>query len=527
MASRRTGTRGALGALLGAAAIGLSAITVVDCSGTPPGRPPSSDASETDSGALSDGPLALTDADAEVASDAGSDAILLDGGDSEPSPDATSDATLDAQAPGDGGVDGPAHGEAAADAMLEGGGDSGLPLDGGVDATLDGGPSDAGPSVEGGGDSGATGDAGADANGGPLCNSRLVTYPVGKAPSSVAVGDLNGDGRPDLVVTNSNQPGSNGGTVGVLINTGNANGDFVAQVTYTAGTVPTAVALADFNGDGKPDLVVTDEVLSGGPLTGAVDVFINSGSGTFAGFASYAAGSEPDSVATGDFNRDGRPDIVAADLSTGDVNLLLNTDGGAFALKSTSGSCTPDPRSIAVGDFNGDDFPDLVIADFSYGGFGYSVCVYPNGGGGAFGAGDPHTVVDPSSVAVADFNGDGKPDIVSGSGDPLDYFSVLLNLGDFVFAPAVNYPVSNPVIGVAVGDFNGDGKPDLVGGEGSNSAVVVLNAGDGTFGAQGTYTVGNSPWSVAVGDFNGDGKLDLVTANESSNTVSVLFNGCP
>jgi hypothetical protein len=130
---------------------------------------------------------------------------------------------------------------------------------------------------------------------------------------------------------------------------------------------------------------------------------------------------------------------------------------------------------------------------------------------------------DPSSIAVGDFNGDGKPDLVTANYE-YNTASVLLGKGDGTFQAAVNYPVGTTAESVAVGDFNGDGKLDLVtANNGSDNVSILLGNGDGTFQAAVNYALGSAPFSVAVGDFNGDGKLDLVTTNYLDNTASVLL----
>ena len=142
----------------------------------------------------------------------------------------------------------------------------------------------------------------------------------------------------------------------------------------------------------------------------------------------------------------------------------------------------------------------------------------------ALGAPSSYSVgINPNSVAVGDFNGDGKLDLaVANSFD--NFVSVLLGKGDGTFQAAVNYGTGSGPLSVAVGDFNGDGKLDLVVTNAfDNNVSVLLGNGDGTFQAAVNYGAGSAPNSVAVGDFNGDGKLDLAVANNGSNNLSVLL----
>ncbi len=237
---------------------------------------------------------------------------------------------------------------------------------------------------------------------------------------------------------------------------------FSAATNYPAGNG--RLAAGDFNGDGKPDLVVT------GPGN-HISVLLGNGDGTFQTAVSYTAGVSPESVAVGDVNGDGKPDLVVGSSVGGTVSVLLGNGDGTFQ-------------------------PAVNYSTSSNGSF---------------------------CVAVGDFNGDGKPDIVTAN--YLDNtVSVLLGNGDGTFQAAVNYAVGNSPYSVAVGDFNGDGKPDLVTANYVGGSVsVLLGNGDGTFQAAVSYAVGSYPDSVAVGDFNGDGKPDLVTANYVGGSVSVLL----
>jgi predicted dienelactone hydrolase len=177
-------------------------------------------------------------------------------------------------------------------------------------------------------------------------------------------------------------------------------------------------------------------------------------------------------------------------------------------------------QSVAVGDFNGDGRLDLALADWD----GGALSVMLGNGNGTFQAAVSYNAgADAGSVAVGDFNGDGKLDVVVANGFSKNV-SVLLGNGDGTFHPAVNYGAGSGPSGVAVGDFNGDGKLDLaVANNGDNTVGVLLGNGDGTFRVMATHAVGIGPISIAVGDFNSDGKLDLVVANSGEGTVSVLL----
>ena len=227
----------------------------------------------------------------------------------------------------------------------------------------------------------------------------------------------------------------------------------------------------------------------------------------------------PFGVATADFNRDGKLDLVVGYFSNPFVTVLLGKGGGTFQtpVNYAAGSFA---SQMAVGDFNGDGKLDLAVADFGTGSCGISILL--GNADGTFQAASQNSSVpcDPSSVSVGDFNEDGKPDLVLAT----NAASVLLGNGDGSFQPVLNYAAGSGTATVAVGDFNGDGHLDLaVANNGSNNVSVLLGNGDGTFQAPLNFPVGNEPYTVVTGDFNGDTILDLAVTNISDGTVSVLL----
>src|ERR1039458_8660903 len=328
---------------------------------------------------------------------------------------------------------------------------------------------------------------------GPLLFMPAVAYGSGGYTahyvSSIAVGDVNGDGKLDLVVGNqcasSDCEESSQGLVSVLL--GNGDGTFQPAVVYGSGggaPTPTSVAVADVNGDGIPDLLVANWC-GDANCDGTVSVLLGKGDGTFQAAVTYSSGGRyAQSVAVADVNHDGKPDVIVAN--------------------DCAGSCSKNTGGVAVLLGNGDGTFRTAVS-------------YDSGG------------YDANSVAVADVNEDGNLDLeVSNLSDTV---GVLLGNGDGTFQPAVNYS-SDPgtpasvAVSVGVADVNGDGKPDLlvvnqsVGGNGNNegAVAVLLGNGDGTFRAAVNYISGGYLASaVAVGDVNGDGRPDLVVANSCSN----------
>jgi hypothetical protein len=297
---------------------------------------------------------------------------------------------------------------------------------------------------------------------------------------------------------------------------------FAPAVSYAAGDVPSAVAVGDFNGDGKQDLAVANETTTHFNGSGTVSILLGKGDGTFAPAANHVAGTDPRSVAVGDFNGDGKLDLAVANFFSESVSILVGKGDGTFATP-VNYSVGGEPTSVAVGDFNGDGKQDLAVVnskvfsavdDVPVSGSS-NVSVLVGKGDGTFAPAVNYAAgEDPNSVAVGDFNGDGKRDLavanfVSGN------VSILVGQGDGTFATPVNYPVGSEPTSVAVGDFNGDGKQDLAVATSGNVSVLV-GKGDGTFAPAANYAAGGT--SVAVGDFNGDGKQDLATSG-----VSVLL----
>ena len=349
------------------------------------------------------------------------------------------------------------------------------------------------------------------------------TFDAGANCFSVAVGDFNGDGASDLAVADIDSD-----KVSVLLSRG--DGTFQPAANYAVGMAPVSVAVADFNGDGKLDLVVAnDDVwdVSNLTYTNGISVLLGNGDGKFQPAVSVGAGTSPRSVAVGDLNNDGKPDLVVANLDSHDVSVLLGKGDGTFRAAVNHGAGMP--VSVAVGDFNRDGKLDLAVA--SYLAWDNSKLGFTNGivsvllgkGDGSFRAAVNYSAgMRPFSIAVSDFNGDGKPDLAVAnfiSGD----VSVLLGKGDGTFQAAVNYVAGIYPVSVVVSDFNGDGRPDLVvANEESDNVSVMLGKGDGTFQSAVNYCAGAGPRSVAVGDFNKDGKTDLIVANWFSRHVSML-----
>ena len=363
--------------------------------------------------------------------------------------------------------------------------------------------------------------------------AAAVPYNLGVQPTFVAIGDLNGDGRSDLVVASFCDPGCETGSVEVLL--GNGDGTFQPPVSYGSGGCGYAsVVIGDVNGDGKPDLVVGSTFqnnqcdVSG---DGAVGVLLGNGDGTFQPPVSYDSGGYntqgriTGSVAMADLNGDGHPDLVVANSDSNSVGVLLNNGDGTFqaAVSYSSGEYSAD--SVSIADLNGDGHPDLVVA-------GGGVSVLLGNGDGTFQPAVGYSSSSAVAVAIGDLNGDGHPDILLGK-YAVPSVDVLFGNGDGTFQPAVSYSTGGAGSwAVAIADVNGDGYLDLAVANGAGfgrsltgEVSVLLGNGDGTFHAPQHYkTGGDMSYSVAVGDVNGDGRPDLVVPNVDTATVGVLLN---
>ena len=341
-------------------------------------------------------------------------------------------------------------------------------------------------------------------------------YATGPDPVSVAIGDLNGDGKADLATANN-------GSVSVLLNEG--GGRFEPKRSYVTGERSSSIVVGDLNGDGKPDLAAANWE------HGIVSVLLNRGDGTFQAKRDYAVGGGVESVAVGDLNEDGALDLAT---TSGAVSVLLNRGGGSFEGKIVYRTAHSH-HALAIGDLNGDGKSDLVVTN------AHSVSVLLNRGGANFEARrDYRTGLDPEAVAIGDVSGDGKPDLATANTgiDEPSTVSVLVNQNRGRFGARRDYKVrGNPTlrssggdpVSVAIADLNRDGKPDVATADSAEveagTVSVFVNRGRGRLRPELVYgPVGLDSVAVAIGDLDGDAKPDVAAANNDSGSVSVLFN---
>jgi hypothetical protein len=329
----------------------------------------------------------------------------------------------------------------------------------------------------------------------PLFSAPFLSCDVGSIPYSVCVADFNADLKPDLAVANA---GSH--TVSVLL--GNGDGTFGTRTDFATGSWPRSVATADLNRDGRPDLAVANQG------SNTVSVLLGNGDGTFGIRTDFEVGSDPWSVAIGDLDGDRRPDLAVANSAqsdaTGSVSVLLGNGDGTFEAR-TDLSVGNHPWAVAIGDLDSDRRPDLVVANQG----SNTLSVLLGNGDGSFDPGaDISAGVDPLSVAIADLDGDGRPDLaVANSGlfhsNQPGTVSVLLGDGHGTFGSRTDYGTGLNPWSVAVADFNADGRRDLVvANQDPHTVSVLLGNGDGTFRDKLDSGTGSEPLSVAVADLD-------------------------
>ncbi len=345
-------------------------------------------------------------------------------------------------------------------------------------------------------------------------------YPVGLAPTAVAVGDLDGDGHADIVVANGDND-----TVNVLLGTG--AGQFIdTGVVYTVGQLPIAIAIADVNGDGRGD------ILTAGENEDTVSVLLNTGQGVFAARIVVDTGSSPEALVVRDFDGDSHPDIATANNFDETVTIIKGYGDGYFSLAHAYvvGAA---PKGLNSGDLDGDGTLDLVVTNSAGGPTANGSLTFLKGNGDGTFVRQPEFELPevcgaigclPVATEIGDFNGDSKLDlaVINQDGDSV---AVFLGNGDLTFrAPIVVAVASTPSAGV-IADFDGDGKPDIATTASFDDFVtVLLGAGDGTFAQPLNFDVGVTPMGIAVGQLNRDSKPDVVVANVDDDTIAVLLN---
>jgi hypothetical protein len=347
-------------------------------------------------------------------------------------------------------------------------------------------------------------------------------------PHAISIADFNNDGKPDVVVAKGSSS-----TVSVLTNTSSNNTvSFSTPLELTAaGNSHECAATGDLDGDGKPDLVTANTW-----NTSSISVFRNTTSGatiSFALKADYATDNGPYSVAISDINGDGKPDIITANNGSDHISLFKNTStpGNISFDNRIDISAPTSPFSITASDLDGDGKPELIYTTQNT---SSNVSVMKNKStASSFSFDNPIALAGfaaPFVVAVGDLDGDGLPDIAAASGG--GYIIVKKNIstpGNLAFSGMqMTYATADYAECVAIADMDGDGKPDLAAANRGTKSVSVLrntsSSGSISFDSHVDFTVGDVPIYLAIADLNGDQRPDIVSANSSSTFISVLTN---
>lgn len=312
-----------------------------------------------------------------------------------------------------------------------------------------------------------------------------TTVATGSGPSWIATGNFNTGNTKDTDLAVANE---NGNSVSIFLanndTSGNPNGTFTAGQVLTAGTKPVSAIAANFRdaaAAGVLDLAVANQG------DDSISIFHGNGDGTFQTTAAEVlqlpSGFAPAALAAADFNKDGHLDLAVADEGNNTVSIFLGNGDGTFKAR-TDYQVGSSPAWISAADLNGDGVPDLAVAD--------SGSSFTNSAG----------------------------NLING-----DTVSVLLANGDGTFQSDVDYAAGTGPMSIAVADFNEDGLPDLAVADQTDNAISILpGVGSGQFGANLELNVGNSPVGIVSADFNGDKRPDAAVANNASNDVSVVLN---
>jgi hypothetical protein len=355
--------------------------------------------------------------------------------------------------------------------------------------------------------------------------SKAGDYSVGSYPVNVTICDLNDDGKADIITANAN-----GNSISVLKNiSAPGNLSFLQKVDFSSGPDTRKTVTGDLDGDGKPDVVAIN-ANAGNAST--MSVFLNTSNSSTISFAAktdYSTGNGTQGLAIADMNGDGKPDIITSSGNSGFFSIFLNASTpGSFKLAPrqdfTNFNHTDD---VVVADIDGDKLPDIIVAESS----GNSVSVYRNtsyggnlqlGGRAAFAvAGSPYV------IKVADMNGDGKLDLI------LTCYSSTLMLKNTSSPGLIGlqqaYDFTLTTRDVSISDLNGDGKPDICFGSRSTGNISLVenkyvSSGTPVFGSGIYFFPGTFDTFVATGDLDGDGKPELAAANTMQNTVTLYSN---
>ena len=351
-------------------------------------------------------------------------------------------------------------------------------------------------------------------------------FPVGTAPGSVEIADLNGDGKPDIIVANEQ---SNDLTI--LLGDGKGGFTQAKGSPFIAGHAPNDIAIGDFNRDGKLDLAFANHEEK------HLTVLLGNGQGgfTLAPNSPFAVEVNPHThgVATGDLNGDGNLDLVTESWGNDQVAVLFGDGKGAFNTSGTFIDVGKMPyQRVRVGDINGDGKSDIITTNLE--GDNVTILLGDSKGGFKQATGSPFPCGDsPFNFAIGDVNNDGRPDLAivnspsSATRSGKDGLTILLGNGTGGFKTMTGSTFATGKIPnrVAIGDVNGDGISDIAVSsiDGDNITLFMMSKSS-SVASSSTIAVGSKPKGLAIRDLNGDGKADIVVTNNGDNTATVMLS---
>jgi hypothetical protein len=348
---------------------------------------------------------------------------------------------------------------------------------------------------------------------GQVCLNPPVNYIRAATGGGVCNADFNGDGKIDIAISEYS-------TNSLSIFLGSGLGTFTFYGNYSVGLSPVEIISADFNNDGKLDLAI-----AGG--TNNAWVLLGDGLGGFGASLSLGVVMYPTSLCAADFNNDGKLDLMVGNGNVANtVSLLLGNGLGGFGASTqfNVGVCPCGLSSLKSADFNLDGNADLAVANQN----SNDVTILLGTGAGSFAAPSSFpTDAGSFALMLADFNGDSILDIAT-SNRFANTVSVLIGSGAGVFAPPVNHSVGAMPVLLITTDINNDGNLDIISADRDANFITILKGdGLGGFITETTYSLSGGPIGLSSGDFNHDGKKDLAVVYEYSSNLSILLNcGC-
>lgn len=356
-------------------------------------------------------------------------------------------------------------------------------------------------------------------SGGRFQDTTIYPTQSGAATNSVMLGDLDGDGQPDLTCVVGNNSAANGFVISFH---GNANGTFGDAAFALAGVFPNSSALGDLNGDGLLDVASTN----GRTGVNTVSVLLGQAGGGLGPKTDYPTGIRPAFSAIGDLDLDGHLDLVTVNPSANTISVLLGLAGGGFAPKIDYVTGTS-PQVVVIADLDRDGRPDLAVANRNSG----TLAVFLGLAGGGFAPRTDYSLgTGLASIAVGDLDGDGRPDVAVGNTNS-GVISVLPGQPGGTLGAQTDYacPAGLTPLDVAITDLNGDGRMDIATTLGSiftgtGYLGVFLGAASGGFAPPETYPAGASPTKIAIGDLDGDGRPEVAVSNRGYTSLTVLPN---